>query len=58
MADGSGPMNVRAFIVALAVMSLFKNAETPGAFLRQEVGGQGLRGGGLGSCLTGHRVEN
>ena len=51
-----GPMNVRVFIV-VAVILLFKNAETPGAFLRRQVGGQGLRGGGLGGRLPGHRVE-
>ena len=33
-------------VVALAVILLCKNAETPGAFLRHQVGGQGLRGGG------------
>ena len=38
-------MNVQVFIV-VAVILLFKNAETPGAFLRHQVGGQGLRGGG------------
>ena len=39
----SGPMNVRVFlVVAVAVILLFKNAETPGAFLRHQVGGQGL----------------
>ena len=54
----SGPMNARVFIVvAVAVILLFKNAETPGAFLRHQVGGQGLRGGGLGGRLPGHRVE-
>ena len=54
----SGPMNAQVFlVVALAVILLFKNAETPRGFLRHEVGGQGLRGGGLGSRLTGHRVE-
>ena len=54
----SGPMNARVFlVVALAVILLFKNAETPGAFLRHQVGGQGLRGGGLGGRLPGHRVE-
>ena len=52
----SGPMNVRVFI-AVAVILLFKNAETPGTFLRHKVGGQGLRGGGLGGRLPGHRVE-
>ena len=54
----SGPMNTRVFlVVAVAVILLFKNAKTPGAFLRHQVGGQGLRGGGLGGCLPGHRVE-
>ena len=54
----SGPMNARVFlVVAVAVILLFKNAETPGAFLRHQVGGQGLRGGGLGGRLPGHRVE-
>ena len=53
----SGPMNVRVFIVAVAVILLFKNAETPGTFLRHQVGGQGLRGGRLGGRLPGHRVE-
>ena len=52
----SGPMNTRVFLV-VAVILLFKNAETPGAFLRHQVGGQGLRGGGLGGRLPGHRVE-
>ena len=32
----SGPMNARVFIV-VAVILLFKNAETPGAFLRHQV---------------------
>ena len=41
----------------MAVILLFKNAKTPGAFLRHQVGGQGLRGGGLGGRLPGHRVE-
>ena len=51
-------MNARVFlVVAVAVILLFKNAETPGAFLRHQVGGQGLRGGGLGGRLPGHRVE-
>ena len=51
----SGPMNARVFlVVAVAVILLFKNAET---FLRHQVGGQGLRGGGLGGRLPGHRVE-
>ena len=37
-------MNVQVFlVVAVAVILLFKNAETPGAFLRHQVGGQGLR---------------
>ena len=50
-------MNARVFlVVAVAVILLFKNAETPGAFLRHQVGGQGLRGG-LGGRLPGHRVE-
>ena len=49
-------MNVRVFIV-VAVILLSKNAEAPGAFLRRQVGGQGLRGGGLGGRLPGHRVE-
>ena len=45
-------MNARVFlVVALAVILLFKNAKTPGAFLRHQVGGQGLRGGGLGGRL-------
>ena len=35
----SGLMNVRVFIVAIAVILLFKNAETPGAFLRHQVAG-------------------
>ena len=43
--------------VAAAVILFFKNAETPGAFLRHQVGGQGLRGGGLGGRLPGHCVE-
>ena len=39
-------MNARVFlVVAVAVILLFKNAETPGAFLRHQVGGQGLRAG-------------
>ena len=51
-------MNVRVFlVVAVAVILLFKNAETPGPFLRHQVGGQGLRGGGLGGRLPAHRVE-
>ena len=51
-------MNARVFlVVAVAVILLFKNAETPGAFLRHQVGGQGLQGGGLGGRLPGHRVE-
>ena len=36
-------MNVRVFIV-VAVILLFKNAKTPGAFLRHQVGGQALEG--------------
>ena len=37
-------VNARVFlVVAVAVILLFKNAETPGAFLRHQVGGQGLR---------------
>ena len=52
-----GPMNAQVFLVALAVILLFKNAKTPGAFLRHEVGGQGLRGGGLGGRLPGRRPE-
>ena len=51
-------MNARVFlVVALAVILLFKNAETPGAFLRHQVGGQGLRSGGLENRLPGHCVE-
>ena len=42
VAKKSGPMHARVFIVAVAVIVLFKNAETPGAFLRHQVGGQGL----------------
>ena len=40
-------MNAQVFlVVAVAMIFLFKNAETPGAFLRHQVGGQGLQGGG------------
>ena len=39
-------MNARVFlVVAVAVILLFKNAETPGAFLRHQVGGQGFAAG-------------
>ena len=46
-------MNAQVFlVVAVAVIFLFKNAKTPGAFLRHQVGGQGLRGGRLSSDIV------
>ena len=39
-------MNAQVFlIVAVAVILLFKNAETPGAFLRHQVGGRAFEAG-------------
>ena len=54
---GLPQLRVFLVVVALAVILLFKNAETPGAFLRHQVGGQGLRSGGLENRLPGHCVE-
>ena len=50
----SGPMNARVFlVVAVAVILLFKNAETPGAFLRHQVGaGPSRRRAGRSSPWT------
>ena len=40
-------MNVQVFlVVAVAVILLFKNAETSGAFLRHQVGGQAFKAAG------------
>ena len=50
-------MNARVFIV-VAVILLFLNVETPEAFLRHQVGGQDLQGGGLEGRLPGHRCRN